>query len=77
MVRTAIAVHKVRIYSSLLTSAFPNKFIAVQFETTFATGDYPFNGSGNITWVLSNGDTTGVSDPPVPADSSTRSMRTL
>ncbi|WVQ63031.1 uncharacterized protein L199_001182 [Kwoniella botswanensis] len=40
-------------------SAFPKKFITLQFETVFATYKFPFNGAGNITWVMSNGDTSG------------------
>ncbi|WWD16795.1 hypothetical protein CI109_101227 [Kwoniella shandongensis] len=39
--------------------AFPKKFITLQFETVFATYDYPFNGNGKTTYVLSNGDTSG------------------
>ncbi|OWZ26639.1 hypothetical protein C356_06876 [Cryptococcus neoformans c45] len=38
---------------------FPKKFITVQFETVFAVYDFPYNGNDKITWVLSNGDTSG------------------
>ncbi|WVR04101.1 hypothetical protein IAU60_001100 [Kwoniella sp. DSM 27419] len=38
---------------------FPKKFITIQFETVFATYKFPFNGAGQITWVLANGDTSG------------------
>jgi hypothetical protein len=41
--------------------AYPNKFMTVQFETNFAVGGFPYDGDG--TWVLANGDTTGVSAP--------------
>lgn len=37
----------------------PLKFMTVQFETNFDVG--PFGYNGNETWVLANGDTTGVS----------------
>jgi hypothetical protein len=40
-------------------SDYPKKFMTVQFETNFAVG--PFGYDGNGTWVLANGDTTGVS----------------
>lgn len=40
---------------------FPNKFMTVQFETNFDVGEFPFNGPGEVSWVLANGDTTGVS----------------
>ncbi|KAK8861302.1 hypothetical protein IAR55_002121 [Kwoniella newhampshirensis] len=39
--------------------AFPKKFITLQFETVFATYDWPYNGNGKTTYVLSNGDTSG------------------
>lgn len=38
---------------------FPKKFITLRFETTFATNQYPYQGKGK-TWVLANGDTTGL-----------------
>jgi hypothetical protein len=40
-------------------TAFPKKFITIQFETVFAVYDFPFNGVNSITWVLANGDTSG------------------
>lgn len=40
---------------------FPKKLMTVQFETNFAVGDLPFHGEEEVTWVLANGDTTGVS----------------
>lgn len=40
--------------------AFPKKFVTIQFETTFEVQSFPFNGEGEITWVLANGDTSGV-----------------
>ncbi|WVW79681.1 hypothetical protein I302_101651 [Kwoniella bestiolae CBS 10118] len=40
-------------------AAFPKKFITLQFETVFATYKLPFNGAGKVTWVMSNGDTSG------------------
>lgn len=39
---------------------FPKKFITIQFETVFAVYDFPYNGDNQITWVLGNGDTSGV-----------------
>lgn len=39
---------------------FPKKFITIQFETVFAVYDFPYNGDNQITWVLANGDTSGV-----------------
>ncbi|KAK4690024.1 hypothetical protein P7C73_g77, partial [Tremellales sp. Uapishka_1] len=40
-------------------AAFPKKFITVQFETVFQVYNYPFNGAGEINWVLANGDSSG------------------
>ena len=49
----------------ICSSAFPNKFMTVRFETNFAVGDFPFNGPGEVTWVLANGDASGVSQAPL------------
>lgn len=38
--------------------------MTVQFETNFAVGNFPFNGPGEVTWVLANGDSSGVSPSP-------------
>ena len=43
---------------------YPRKLMTVQFETNFDVG--PFGYHGNGTWVLANGDTTGVSLSHVP-----------
>jgi hypothetical protein len=40
--------------------AYPKKLITLQFETVYATYDYPRH--DGLVWALANGDTSGVSE---------------